>query len=164
MKGLSSLAALLFVWLPPAFAQHDADVRLMREMARADLAEVEVGKLAAQKAASAEVKKFAQQMIEEHSKHLDELRGLAQSQGEQLPPKPGRKHEEALKKLHAVSGAQFDRAYMAKMVRDHRETLKKVHDAARKAKDRSIRASAKNAAAVMQKHLETAKSILDSLE
>src|SRR5687768_12200575 len=52
------------------------DTRMMRDIAQADLAEVQAGKRAASKASSAEVKKFAQHMVDDHGKHLGDLRTM----------------------------------------------------------------------------------------
>jgi len=49
------------------------------------MTEVEFGKLATEKAASPQVKQFGQRMIDDHSKANDELKGIACSQGIQVP-------------------------------------------------------------------------------
>jgi putative membrane protein len=86
------------------------DRKYFQEIAQANLAEVQAGRLAQKKASSDEVKKFAQYMVEDHGKMLEEQRSLAQSKGASLPKQPKKEHQSALKKLEGASGGEFDRA------------------------------------------------------
>ncbi len=140
------------------------DAKMMREIAQADLAEVQAGKLGASKASSAEVKKFAQHMVDDHGKHLSEARSMAKTKGVQLPSAPAKKHQQAMKKLESASGAEFDKVFMQQMVKDHEEALKLVQNTAKNAKDPQLKADAEKTAPVIEKHLEEAKRIAASLK
>ena len=140
------------------------DAKMMREIAQADLAEVQAGKLGASKASSAEVKKFAQHMVDDHGKHLSEARAMAKTKGLQLPSAPAKKHQQAMKKLESASGAQFDKVFMQQMVKDHEDALKLVQNTAKNAKDPQLKADAEKTAPVIEKHLEEAKRIAASLK
>ena len=135
------------------------DRRFFTDMAQANMAEVETGKLAQQKASSEDVKKFAQHMIDDHGKMLQEQQSMAKSKGAQLPKQPKKEHQSALKKLEGTSGAEFDRAYMEQMVKDHEKTLKMLQDASQKAKDPELRQAAEKATPDVQKHLDMAKQL-----
>ena len=134
------------------------------QIAQADLAEVQAGKLGVSKASSPEVKKFAQSMVDDHGKHLSELRTMAKNKGMQLPSAPAKKHQAAMKKLESASGAEFDKRFMTQMVKDHEDALKLVQDAAKNAKDAALKADAEKTAPVIQKHLDEAKRIAASLK
>jgi putative membrane protein len=134
------------------------------QIAQSDLAEVQAGKLGVSKASSPEVKKFAQSMVDDHGKHLSELRTLAKTKGMQLPTAPAKKHQQAMKKLESASGAEFDKLFMTQMVKDHEDALKLVQDTAKNAKDAELKADAEKTAPVIQKHLEEAKRIAASLK
>jgi putative membrane protein len=140
------------------------DAGMMRQMAQSDLAEVQAGKVGAQKASSDEVKKFAQHMVDDHGKQLSEARDLAKKKNMQLPAQPMKKHQDAMKKLEQASGAQFDKAFMQQMVKDHQEALKLAQNAAKKAKDEDLKAAAEKAVPVIQNHLDMAKKIASSLK
>jgi len=140
------------------------DMKFLREMAQGNLAEVQAGKMAASKASSSEVKKFAQHMVDDHSKALSENRALAKSKGVQLPSAPAKKHQDAAKKLEQASGAEFDKAFMQQMVKDHEEALKLHQSAAKSAKDKELKAAAEKAVPVIEKHLEMAKSTAAALK
>jgi len=146
----------------PALQKHDT--KMMRDIAQADLAEVQAGRLAARKAASAEVKKFGQHMVDDHGKHLSEARAMAKTKGLQLPSAPAKKHQQAMKNLESASGAEFDKAFMQQMVKDHEDALKLVQDTAKNAKDAQLKADAEKTAPVIQKHLDEAKRIAASLK
>ena len=62
------------------------DLAFMNDAGPGGVAEVELGRLAVERAGSAEVKKFAQQMIEDHSKAGEKLEKLAQQKKVTLPP------------------------------------------------------------------------------
>lgn len=145
-------------------ALQGADGKMMREIAQSDLAEVAAGKLGASKAHSAEVRKYAQHMVDDHGKHLAGLRRMAKAKGAELPSAPAKKHDDAMKKLEQVSGAEFDKAFMTQMVKDHEDALKLVQDTAKNAKDKQLKADAEKTAPVIQNHLEMAKKIASALK
>jgi putative membrane protein len=165
---LLACAALLFS--PSLFAQSKEgkaggltgqDLKYFRELAQGNMAEVETGKLAQKKAASDDVRKFAQQMVEDHGRMLEEQQDLAKKKGVQMPKSLTREHQAQLKKLEKASGDQFDRAYMSDMVKDHEKDLKLVQQAAKNAKDPDFKAAVEKAAPVIDKHLEMARQIAD---
>lgn len=157
-------AAACIAFATPAFGQQEAkkgaeDAKLLRDLAEANLAEVQAGKVALEKASSGEVKKFAQHMVDDHGKMLKELQTLAQSKQVKLPQSPAAKHQAALKKLHGASGEAFDKAYMQQMVKDHEQALKLAQGASKKARDAEIKAAAQKAAPEIEQHLQMARKI-----
>lgn len=139
------------------------DRKYFQEMAQANMAEIQTGKLAQQKSSSDEVKNFARQMVDDHSKLLEEQRSMAKAKNVSLPKEPKKEHQSALKKMQDLSGAEFDRAYMQQMVKDHQQTLKVLQDAQKNAKDPQLKQAAEKAAPHVEKHLETAKQITAKL-
>lgn len=161
---LSQLSATIFV-AALSLSVHaqqkpaSADTKAIRDMAEANMAEVEAGKLAAQKAQSAEVKKFAQHMVDDHGKMLQEVQQLAQSKGVDLPKSPNAAQQAAMKKLESTSSDKFDSAYMQQMVKDHRATAEKVQGISRNSKDKDIKAAAEKALPDIKEHLQMAQSL-----
>src|SRR3954468_18866830 len=135
------------------------DAKALQDLAQANLAEVEAGKLASQKAQNPEVKKFARHMVEDHGKQLSELKQVAQAKEVTLPAAPKAKHREAMKKLQDLSGDEFDRAYMTQMVKDHGEALTLVQKTANQAKDDALKAAARKAEPGIREHLDTAQKL-----
>jgi putative membrane protein len=133
------------------------DQAFVTKLAGVGMAEVELGKLAKDKASSREVKAFGQRMIDEHSKAGDELKGIAQRKNltwpTALPP-----DAVALKdKLSKLNGAAFDRTYIDAMVEGHRGVLMDVRAEAQSGADPDVKAWAMKASSVVQAHLTHAQ-------
>jgi putative membrane protein len=62
-----------------------SDQRFVREAAEGGMAEVALGRLALERASSDEVKKFAQRLLDDHSRANQELARLARAKGVALP-------------------------------------------------------------------------------
>ncbi|HUQ76648.1 MAG TPA: DUF4142 domain-containing protein [Burkholderiales bacterium] len=136
-----------------------ADAKRLRDIANANLAEIEAGKLAATQASNADVKKFAQQMVDDHTKQLQEVQKLAQGKNVDLPSAPDAKHQRAMKKLQGMQGADFDREYMRMQVKDHRDAHKLAERTGKRASDPQLKAAAQKAAPEIQEHLKMAQQI-----
>lgn len=107
----------------------------MTKAAEGGLAEVALGQMALTKASSADVKQFAQRMIDDHSKADQELMDIASSMGVTLPSQPSATHKKLMSRLDKLSGADFDREYMKEMVDDHEKDVKMFERASREAGD-----------------------------
>jgi len=120
---------------------------------------VQVGKLAAQKGQSEEVKKFGQRMVDDHSKANDQLKQLADSKGVTLPAKLDAKDEATKDRLEKLSGEQFDRAYMNDMVKDHTKDVSEFKKESTAAKDPAVKSFASDTLPTLESHLKEARSI-----
>lgn len=137
-----------------------ADQRMMRDLAQANIAEVETGRMAQEKGASEDVKRFGAQMIEDHQKALTELQELARTKDVELPTEPDAKHKLVATGLKALSGAAFDKEYIRMVgVTDHRQTLEKLQRTQRETGDNDLRAYAAKTIPVVQKHLQHAEGM-----
>ena len=125
--------------------------------ARDNLAEVQLGKLAAERAASDEVKKFAERMVTDHEKAYDELKQIADSKGLKVPTEPDSRTKKEYDRLAKTSGADFDRAYMDLMVREHDRDVKAFQRAAQNEKDPQIKDWAAKTLPTLQEHQKLAK-------
>lgn len=137
-----------------------ADQKIVADMAIANMAEVNAGKMAVEKSQSAEVKAFAQKMIDDHTKALDDVTALAQSKGVTLPTDVDAPHKAMAAKLGKLSGAAFDKAYMADAgVSDHTKVHAKLKGFESKAKDADVKALAGKMLPTVEEHLNMAKDI-----
>jgi putative membrane protein len=145
---------------PAASALNPTDAQIVKDMAMANMAEVELGKLAQSKSQSADVKAFAQQMIDDHGKALADVKTLAQNKGVTLPAALDSKHQKAADKLGAKSGEAFDKAYMAQAgVADHKTVHAKLEKDAKRAKDEDVKALASKMLPTVAQHLEHAQKM-----
>src|SRR5690606_40144903 len=94
----------------PISPQPNADDRLFAILAaEGNLAEVRLGELAAEKAASGSVKTFAQRMAEDHSAALEELKAIAAESGIALPEALHAEHQALLEQLEQLEGRTSNR-------------------------------------------------------
>jgi putative membrane protein len=134
------------------------DQKFVMEAAQGGMMEVELGRLAAQKASSAEVKAFGQRMVTDHSKANQQLMQLATTKGltvpTTLPPDMQKEHD----KLAGLSGAEFDRMYMSHMLKDHKKDVSEFEKESQKATDTGVRSFAQQTLPVLREHLTLAES------
>jgi predicted outer membrane protein len=136
------------------------DEKILKDMAMADMAEVEGGKLAQSKTQNSDVKAFAQQMIDDHTANLNEVKALAQARGVTLPTEPDAKHKAMAAKLDKMSGDAFDKAYMKQAgVQDHKTVHAKLMAASKKAKDPELKALVDKTEPVVAQHLKSAEQM-----
>src|SRR5438552_5597031 len=163
MRPLVSLTALaLSASLSvPAFAQKmdNNDAAAMKQLAQANLNEIEAGKMAAAKAQNPEVKQFGQKMADDHARMFEDLKRLAKTKDVALPDKAALKDLAQNKMIERKSGADFDREFMAHMVKDHEKALLEANATAAKAKDPDFKSAAQQAVYKIQEHLQLAKRI-----
>ena len=136
-----------------------SDKKFVREAAQGGMAEVELGKLATEKASSPEVKKFGQRMVDDHSKANDQLKEVASSQGITLPSELSAKDEMTKERLSKLSGEQFDKAYMSDMVKDHTQDVADFRQEANSASDPAVKEFVEKTLPVLKSHLREAKQI-----
>jgi putative membrane protein len=136
-----------------------ADRKFIEEASRDGLAEVELGKLAAQKAQAPEVKQFAQRMVEDHGKANRELAGVAQAKGVAPAADVDGKHKRMMERMAKLDGAKFDREYMNEMTDEHKKDVKAFREAARDAKDPDLKRFAVNTLPVLEEHLKMAENL-----
>jgi putative membrane protein len=140
-----------------------ADKKGITDMAIANMAEVETGKLALSKSQNAEVKTFAQQMVDDHGKALADVQALAQAKGVTLPTELDAKHKALAAKLDKANGTAFDKAYTKQGgVAAHKETLAKLQKASKAAKDADVKGQVDKTIPVVQEHLKHAEQVAGS--
>ena len=143
--------------------QMRADHKFAMETAMGGLMEVELGKLAASKGASDEVKQFGQKMVDDHSKANEELMRVASSKGMTPPTTLDAKHQAAVQKLSALSGEKFDKEYVKMMVSDHKKDVSEFQKEASRGADPDIKAFAASTLPTLQEHLQMIQRINDKM-
>jgi putative membrane protein len=164
MKNALVATAVFVLAAAPAFAQttaskpvSSADQTFMMNTAKAGMAEVELGKLAAQNASSNAVKKFGQKMADDHSKANDELKALAASKNVVLPSEVDAQDKSMKDKLAAMTGEAFDREYMTMMVAGHRKVVDSFTTEAKSGQDADLKAWVTKTLPTVEAHLKLAQ-------
>lgn len=124
-----------------------------------DLAEVRLGKLAEEKAANADVKKFGQRMVHDHGQANEQLQSLAQKQHLELPTGQSlpQSQQQLVERLSNQTGAQFDRTYIESMIPDHRKAIQMFEAEAKEGKDPALKEWAAHMVPILQTHLRLAE-------
>jgi predicted outer membrane protein len=137
-----------------------ADKKGLIDMATANMNEIAAGKIAVSKSQNADVKAYAQQMIDDHGKSLTEVQALAQTKGVTLPAEPDAKHKAMAAKLEKLSGADFDKEYMKNGgLADHKAVHATLMKDAKAAKDPDVKALATKTLPVVEQHLKSAQTL-----
>lgn len=135
------------------------DKTFIKKAAEGGLAEVELGKLAAEKGSSEDVKKFGQRMVDDHTKANDQLKQVASSKGVDVPTDLNTKDKATKERLSKLSGEKFDQAYMSDMVKDHQQDVAEFRKASKMAKDPEVKSFASQTLPTLEDHLKEARSI-----
>lgn len=134
------------------------------EAASAGLMEVELGRLAQQKASAPSVKDFGSRMVTDHSKANDELKQIAQQNNITLPDSMMEKHRDMVNDLREATGPDFDKKYMDMMVDDHSEDVEKFEEYSRNNADSPVGKWAAKTLPVLREHLSLTKQINEKLK
>jgi len=168
--GMTTIIAGVLMMLGVASAAEHAgakakhpDKHFLKEAAQGGQAEVTLGQLAVKQAASEDVKKFGQHMVDDHGKANDELKNLAASENETLPTKLDEKAQATRKRLSHLSGAEFDRAYMEEMVKGHKKTVAAFEHEAQHGKDENLKNWATQTLPTLKEHLDLAQSTAEKV-
>ncbi len=134
------------------------DIEFVLDAARGGLAEVELGRLAADHAQNDEVKKFAQRMVDDHTKANDELKSIATSKSIKLPEELDAKDRALKQRLEKLNGAAFDRAYMNAMYTDHQKDVNEFKKESNAGRDPQVKSFAASTLPTLEEHLQQAKT------
>ncbi|WP_201982726.1 DUF4142 domain-containing protein [Hymenobacter rubidus] len=132
----------------------DYDSEFMTKAASGGMLEVEMGKQVLARAVTPEAKKYAEQMVSDHTKGNAELMALAAKKNITLPSTLGDEHAKVLKDVVEEKGVKMDQEYMKEMLKDHEEDVKEYTDASIKAADPDIKAFAAKTVPMLKMHLD----------
>jgi putative membrane protein len=129
-----------------------SDRTFMREAAMGGVAEVRLGRLAAERGSSDWVRTFGQRMVDDHSKAGDDLKQVAQNKGISLPNEMSTESRALYRRLSRLHGAAFDHAYMQAMREDHQKDIQAFRNEARNGRDADVRAFADRTLPIVREH------------
>jgi putative membrane protein len=122
--------------------------------------EIDSSKLALDKATSKEVKKFARQMIKDHTKAARQLTNIVKKEGDTPPADTlAPKDAEAMKQLEAATGADFDKAYVSIQEKAHMEAVALFKNYSANPDDKRLGRFAKKTLPTLEMHLEHVKQL-----
>jgi putative membrane protein len=134
------------------------DRSFLTEAARDGRVEVELGRMAAQRASSPEVKQFAERMVKDHEAANQQLVAAAREPKKTKEPPADEEAQAKMRELQGLSGAKFDQAYMRTMVEDHVKAVDLFQREAKDGKEAEVRKLAETILPTLQEHLTMARS------
>lgn len=157
-----ALAVALSTSMGTAFAATSND--FVDNAAAGGIAEIETSRLALEKSSSADIKKFANMMITDHSKANDELAALAKKNDIEVPDETTLV-KQAKEKILEMRDESFDEAYANNQVKAHEDTIKLFEKQANTVTDDKVKGAtdlkgfAHKMLPALKKHLEMAKEL-----
>jgi putative membrane protein len=155
-KGAAAVSA---VSATPAKLSN-ADQNLMMEVAKGGMMQLEMSRVAVQKASSPEVRQFAQAEVDEQTGLSTKLQEIASAKGITLPASPDAETQSKVTSLQGASGTSFDKMYMDESgVKGHEKLDKVMSTVDSTASDASLKGLGQAAHPLVKTHLKVAKQI-----
>jgi len=141
-----------------------ADKDFMVNAASGGVAEVDMARIALEKATLPTVKEYAQHMINDHTKANDELRRIATSKGITLADVPNANHKAMVDRISATPASDFDKTYIHEAgVKAHQEMQTLFRNESTSGLDPDIKAFAAKTLPTVETHLKQSEKIHDEL-
>ena len=134
------------------------------DAANGGMAEVSLSRLAIEKSSNAAVKKFAELMITDHTAANEQIRSLAAQKNVTLPSDVSDEKRKAADDLMKKAGKDFDKSYIDMMIKDHENTIDLFDKASSKVMNADVVAFINNTLPKLRSHLESIKSIRNSVK
>lgn len=148
---------------PQQEQQPSGDRQFLSEAAIDGRSEVELARTATTKASSPAVKRFAQKLVEDHSKANQQLESLPQGREVLQSLTIPQEKQSTVEHLSKLSGKEFDRTFVEHAVEDHEKAVARFQEAANSAQDPEVKQFAAQTLPVLRRHLEMAKSLQTQL-
>lgn len=137
--------------------------RFIERAAMSGLAEIEMGRMAQQKAFSGSVKQYAQGLANDHTDANQKLEQLATAKRVVLPDQPSPKQQNDMKMLQSLAGPEFDRQYMSHMVDEHEKNIFEFDQISSNGQDPELKAYAVSTLSILRQHLQDAQQVRNTL-
>jgi putative membrane protein len=136
----------------------DVDRDFIKIAASNNQAEIQLGKLAAERGSNAQVRDFAKRLEKDHTQANVELLKITTAQGIELSRDMG-PYQEAANQLAQLHGAEFDRAFVRRMVKAHEEAITHFTTEAKQGRNAELKAYAAKVLPILQEHLQLARDL-----
>jgi putative membrane protein len=135
------------------------DATFINMAGTAGFEEVTFGQLAQTKANNPAVRRFAAQMVADHTAANEQLAALGQRKQLTPPSSMDTSHDRLYQQLQTMRGRAFDKAYMEGQVQDHIMAVQAFETEAQSGTDPEVRRFAQQHLAAMQQHLQMARTL-----
>jgi putative membrane protein len=143
----------------PSANLSDGDNSWFKTIAISNTLEINTSKLALQESQNADVKQFAQHMIDDHTAAGEKVSTLAAQKGVTLPTQLDSMHQSLYDDLQTKSGNDFDKAYVDLQVKAHNQTIAADESEANNGLDPQVKQLATDLLDTLKMHLSMAEKM-----
>ena len=159
MSGATGMTGMTGMTGASGATLNDKDKDFVTSAGKGGKAEVEVAQDALTHAQNADVKSFAQKLVDDHTKANGELGQYATAHGVTIPSEMEGKAKEAKERLMKVTGKSFDSAFLKQMVEDHTSTIKAFEDESKNGTDADLKSWVDKTLPTLRDHLKMAQDL-----
>jgi putative membrane protein len=140
------------------------DRKFAKDATVAGMTNVEMGRLALEKASSDDIRQFGKKLLDEQTQANDRLKELASQDNISVPDALDTKHQSQIDKLSKLSGAEFDKAYLKEQLKNHEVQVRDFSEEAQRGTDPSVKSFAAGMLPKLQRQLELARNLNKSIK
>lgn len=131
-----------------------------QKAAASDQFEIQSSQLALQKSQNDDIKRFAQNMIDDHTQSTDKLKSaLKQANMSEPSAQLDQEHQALLTKLNRVDGAAFDRAYVKDQKAGHQQAVRMLENYSKRGDNDGLKQFASEVLPTVQQHMQMAEKL-----
>jgi putative membrane protein len=135
------------------------DQTTVKESLIMSMSSVKMGKMATTKSTRADLKKYGQKMVDDHTKLVDKLNELGKRKGMTPPTDIDEDHMKMIDELGKLSGNDFDKKYVSMELDEHQKFVDKFKDVQKSADDAELKSLAAKSLPTLQEHLTSLQAI-----
>jgi putative membrane protein len=140
----------------------EMDKVFVKKALEGNMVEVQMGQLALEKSSDDQVKQFAQRMVDDHGKMLNQLKQVAQQLQVKVPDGPSKGEMKKMDKMKALSGDVFDHAYIKDMVKDHKADDSEFKQEAQATQNPQLKQMVMQSDQIIESHLQQIQQLAQS--
>ena len=143
------------------------DANFIREAAKGGHMEVMMGQTAKDRASNADVKRYGERLVKDHTDANAKLAQLASQKGLELAKATDKDtlhdHGKMVMDLEKKTGADFDKEFVKHALKDHKKDISKFEKASRDSEDSDVRSFASATLPKLREHQMEAERLARSL-
>jgi putative membrane protein len=143
----------------PKSATPMTDQQFIDMAAQTDMLEAHLGQMAANQAASQDVKDYAQMLVTDHTSDYQQLTELAAKDNLTVPKGLDAEHNKMIAPFDKLNGKTFDQRYVHEMIEGHTKAIAVYTKESNDAQNSDVKSYAAATLPTLNKHLDGAKDL-----
>ena len=137
----------------------EKSAEFLKKVTNSGMAEIQLAKLAQQKATIDAVKNFAAMLERDHTAVNQQVKTLADQRSVPLPAAISDDKQKMYNDMDKMTGKAFDKDYISKMIKAHGDGISLFEDTRSNASDIDVKNFADKTLPALKMHLDSAKAI-----